>query len=61
MDNVIGEAAGSRLKTFGRRKITPRVCVVDSKRHLGAFMSEVLAVSASSSANAAVQASCKLT
>lgn len=43
MDNVIGETAGSRLKTFGRRKMTPRVCVVDSKRHLRAFMSEVLA------------------
>ncbi|MDA9419096.1 diguanylate phosphodiesterase [Bradyrhizobium sp. CCBAU 25360] len=42
MDNVIGEIAGPRLKTFGRRKMTPRVCVVDSKRHLRAFMSEVL-------------------
>ncbi|MDA9497727.1 diguanylate phosphodiesterase [Bradyrhizobium sp. CCBAU 11357] len=42
MDNVIGEIAGPRLKTFGRRKMTPRVCVADSKRHLRAFMSEVL-------------------
>jgi len=42
MDNVIDEIAGPKLKTFGRRKMTPRVCVVDSKRHLRAFMSEVL-------------------
>ncbi|MGY3238152.1 MULTISPECIES: EAL domain-containing protein [unclassified Bradyrhizobium] len=42
MDNVSGEIAGPGMKTFGRRKMTPRVCVVDSKPHLRAFMSEVL-------------------
>lgn len=29
-------------KTFGRRKVMPRACVVDGKRHLRAFMSDVL-------------------
>src|SRR5690349_16291102 len=38
----IGELAGRRLRTFGRRKMMPRACVADSKRHLRAFMSEVL-------------------
>jgi EAL domain-containing protein (putative c-di-GMP-specific phosphodiesterase class I)/CheY-like chemotaxis protein len=42
MDDRIGELAGRRLKTFGRRKMMPRACVADSKRHLRAFMSEVL-------------------
>jgi EAL domain-containing protein (putative c-di-GMP-specific phosphodiesterase class I)/CheY-like chemotaxis protein len=28
--------------TFGRRKVTPRACVADGKRHLRAFLSEVL-------------------
>src|SRR5258708_30187447 len=36
-----GNLAG-RDTTFGRRKITPRVCVVDSKRHLRAILSDVL-------------------
>ena len=42
MDDRISELAGRRLKTFGRRKMMPRACVADSKRHLRAFMSEVL-------------------
>ncbi|MDN3277916.1 EAL domain-containing response regulator [Frankia sp. RB7] len=42
MDDRIGDLAGRRLKTFGRRKMMPRACVADSKRHLRAFMSEVL-------------------
>ncbi|MET4801701.1 EAL domain-containing response regulator [Bradyrhizobium sp. LB11.1] len=42
MNDGIGELAGRRLKTFGRRKMMPRACVADSKRHLRAFMSEVL-------------------
>ncbi|MDA9440814.1 EAL domain-containing protein [Bradyrhizobium sp. DASA03076] len=42
MNDGIGELAGGRLRTFGRRKIMPRACVADSKRHLRAFMSEVL-------------------
>lgn len=31
-----------RPRTFGRRKVTPRACVADGKRHLRAFLSEVL-------------------
>src|ERR1700730_7928337 len=31
-----------RYTTFGRRKVTPRVCVADSKRHLRAFLTDVL-------------------
>ena len=42
MDDRIGGLAGRRLETFGRRKMMPRACVADSKRHLRAFMSEVL-------------------
>lgn len=42
MDDGIGELAGRRPRTFGRRKMMPRACVADSKRHLRAFMSEVL-------------------
>jgi EAL domain-containing protein (putative c-di-GMP-specific phosphodiesterase class I)/CheY-like chemotaxis protein len=41
MDDQIGGLA-VRPKTFGRRKMMPRACVADSKRHLRAFMSEVL-------------------
>src|SRR5438309_10096715 len=42
MDDGIVELAGRRPKTFGRRKVTPRACVADGKRHLRAFMCEVL-------------------
>lgn len=42
MDDGIGELARRRPRTFGRRKVMPRACVADSKRHLRAFMSEVL-------------------
>ncbi|TYL85142.1 EAL domain-containing protein [Bradyrhizobium rifense] len=42
MSDGISEVAERRPKTFGRRKVTPRACVADSKRHLRAFMSEVL-------------------
>jgi EAL domain-containing protein (putative c-di-GMP-specific phosphodiesterase class I)/CheY-like chemotaxis protein len=42
MNDGIVELAERRPKTFGRRKVTPRACVADSKRHLRAFMSEVL-------------------
>lgn len=42
MNDELVELAGRRPKTFGRRKMTPRACVADSKRHLRAFMSEVL-------------------
>lgn len=42
MNDEIVEFAGRRPKTFGRRKVMPRACVADSKRHLRAFLAEVL-------------------
>lgn len=42
MNDGIVELVGRRPVTFGRRKVTPRACVADSKRHLRAFLSEVL-------------------
>src|SRR5262249_39919148 len=42
MDEGLGELAERKTVTFGRRKVTPRACVADGKRHLRAFMSEVL-------------------
>jgi EAL domain-containing protein (putative c-di-GMP-specific phosphodiesterase class I)/CheY-like chemotaxis protein len=42
MDDGIVELAGRRAVTFGRRKVTPRACVADGKRHLRAFLAEVL-------------------
>lgn len=42
MNDEIVELAGRRPKTFGRRKVTPRACVADGKRHLRAFLAEVL-------------------
>lgn len=42
MNDEIVELAGRRPKTFGRRKVMPRACVADSKRHLRAFLAEVL-------------------
>lgn len=32
----------ARSATFGLRRVTPRACVADSKRHLRAFLTEVL-------------------
>jgi EAL domain-containing protein (putative c-di-GMP-specific phosphodiesterase class I)/CheY-like chemotaxis protein len=31
-----------RCTTFGRRKVTPRACVADTKKHLRTFLTEVL-------------------
>ena len=42
MNDEIVELAARRPKTFGRRKVTPRACVADGKRHLRAFLAEVL-------------------
>lgn len=42
MSDGMIELVGRRPVTFGRRKVTPRACVADSKRHLRAFLSEVL-------------------
>lgn len=40
-DETVGFAE-RRPGTFGRRKVTPRACVADGKRHLRAFLGEVL-------------------
>ncbi|MDA9424595.1 MULTISPECIES: EAL domain-containing response regulator [Bradyrhizobium] len=42
MNDGTVELVGRRPVTFGRRKVTPRACVADSKRHLRAFLSEIL-------------------
>jgi EAL domain-containing protein (putative c-di-GMP-specific phosphodiesterase class I)/CheY-like chemotaxis protein len=42
MDEGLSELTERKTVTFGRRKVTPRACVADGKRHLRAFMSEVL-------------------
>ncbi len=42
MDDGLAELVGRKPVTFGRRKMTPRACVADSKRHLRAFLAEVL-------------------
>ncbi|WGD52840.1 EAL domain-containing response regulator [Bradyrhizobium sp. CB1650] len=42
MDDGLVEVAERRPVTFGRRKVTPRACVADGKRHLRAFLAEVL-------------------
>lgn len=42
MEDALDERVKRRAATFGRRKVTPRACVVDGKRHLRAFLGEVL-------------------
>jgi EAL domain-containing protein (putative c-di-GMP-specific phosphodiesterase class I)/CheY-like chemotaxis protein len=42
MDDGICELAGRKPKTFGQRKVTPRACVADGKRHLRSFLAGVL-------------------
>jgi EAL domain-containing protein (putative c-di-GMP-specific phosphodiesterase class I) len=32
----------AKCTTFGRRKVTPRACVADSKKHLRAFLTDIL-------------------
>jgi DNA-binding response OmpR family regulator len=42
---MTNQMAGDNLArgtTFGRRKVTPRACVADSKKHLRAFLTDVL-------------------
>jgi EAL domain-containing protein (putative c-di-GMP-specific phosphodiesterase class I) len=41
MDNH-GVEEAARVATFGRRKLTPRVCVADGKQHIRAFLAETL-------------------
>lgn len=42
MEDGLGELVGRKVATFGRRKVMPRACIVDGKRHLRAFLCEVL-------------------
>jgi len=39
---MFDSSLGERYPTFGRRKVSPRVCIADSKRHLRAFLSDIL-------------------
>src|ERR1700720_720621 len=42
MTNQMAGDDPAESKTFGRRKVTPRACVADSKKHLRAFLTDVL-------------------
>jgi DNA-binding response OmpR family regulator len=42
MTHQVFEDNLARGATFGRRKVTPRACIADSKRHLRAFLTDVL-------------------
>ena len=42
MTNPVFEDNLARGATFGRRKVTPRACIADSKKHLRAFLTDVL-------------------
>lgn len=41
MTNLKPEAS-TRLAAFGLRKVTPRVCIADSKKHLRIFLADIL-------------------
>jgi EAL domain-containing protein (putative c-di-GMP-specific phosphodiesterase class I)/CheY-like chemotaxis protein len=41
-DQMFDSNLAGRCATFGRRKVTPRACIADSKRHLRAFLTEIL-------------------
>src|SRR5258708_37039844 len=40
--NHINPKEHARCAGFGHRKVTPRACVADSKKHLRAFLSDAL-------------------
>src|SRR5512139_1768744 len=42
MEDALDERVRRKPATFGRRKLAPRACDVDRKRHLRAFLGEVL-------------------
>jgi EAL domain-containing protein (putative c-di-GMP-specific phosphodiesterase class I)/CheY-like chemotaxis protein len=42
MTEPMFDAKLARATTFGRRKVAPQACVADSKRHLRAFLTDVL-------------------
>lgn len=41
-DQTFGDSLAEPHTTFGRRKVVPRVCVADSKKHLRAFLTDIL-------------------
>jgi EAL domain-containing protein (putative c-di-GMP-specific phosphodiesterase class I)/CheY-like chemotaxis protein len=41
-DQMVDEDRAGANATFGRRKVVPRVCVADSKKHLRAFLTDIL-------------------
>jgi EAL domain-containing protein (putative c-di-GMP-specific phosphodiesterase class I) len=41
-DQMFDENRAGSNATFGRRKVVPRVCVADSKKHLRAFLTDIL-------------------
>ncbi|HEY0329978.1 MAG TPA: EAL domain-containing response regulator [Rhodopseudomonas sp.] len=38
----VDQLRGAQLATFGRRKVAPRVCIADSKKHLRTFLADAL-------------------
>jgi EAL domain-containing protein (putative c-di-GMP-specific phosphodiesterase class I)/CheY-like chemotaxis protein len=42
MTNQMSADNLAKSATFGRRKVTPRVCVADGKKHLRAFLTDIL-------------------
>ena len=43
MEDKLIELLGPRPATFGRRKVTPRACVAEGKKHLREFLGDILA------------------
>jgi len=41
-DQMVGSYPAGGCTTFGRRKVSPRACIADSKRHLRAFLTDIL-------------------
>ena len=41
-DQTLGDILAQRYTTFGRRKVSPRACVADNKKHLRAFLTDIL-------------------
>ena len=42
MTNRVFEDNLARGASFGRRKVTPRACIADGKKHLRAFLTDIL-------------------
>ena len=41
-DQMLREDPAGSLATFGRRKVIPRVCIAEGKKHLRTFLAEIL-------------------